>query len=637
MSLTPVTPAKRRRRRTAALAIVTVVPLAVAGFFIGALSQADDRFDTIPAAIVNSDELVYQTAADGSETPVFAGRQLVTELTSEDNDAFDWQITNAEDAEEALAAGEVYAVLTVPQDFSESILSLQSDDPRQAQLSISTDDAHSYLASIAAETVGTGLASTFGREITAQYLTGIYSSIGSVGESFGTAADGADGIATGATDLGNGLGELATGAESAQTGATSLASGVRTYTSGVSSLSSGLAQLDTGASGLSGISTGVTDYTSGVSALAGPIADATALLTDDNLANDPIAVATLSALSGNLTGLAANGPTLASQTASGITGIQGGISQSATGASRLAAGSSGLTTGADSLAGGLGDLTTGAQSAASGATALATGAGELAAGLRTGADSVPAMDGDAAAATVDVVTEPVAVDVQRENEVSSIGRIIATFLVPIGLWIGALAIVMVARRATRNAMASTGSTRRLVLSTLAKAAGIAAIQAVILVAMLHVALGVDWALLPLTLGFSLLTSIAFTAFHQLLVAWFGRAGLVVSVVLLALQVTATGGLYPVELLAGPFEVLSPLLPLTYAVSGMQAIIAGSGASVLLTSTVVLLGFGVVSAMLTLSAARRARRTSNAAILAVPVTASREGSTTAGRVRPVTAG
>ena len=110
-----------------------------------------------------------------------------------------------------------------------------------------------------------------------------------------------------------------------------------------------------------------------------------------------------------------------------------------------------------------------------------------------------------------------------------------------------------------------------------------------------------------------------------------------SVVLLALQVTATGGLYPVELLAGPFEVLSPLLPLTYAVSGMQAIIAGSGASVLLTSTVVLLGFGVVSAMLTLSAARRARRTSNAAILAVPVTASQEGSATAGRVRPVTAG
>ena len=117
-------PAANRRTwlRRAALAAVVLVPLAFAGLFVGALGQSDTAIDRIPAAIVNQDELIQMTNADGSESPVFAGRQLVTELTAADG--FDWVITNAEDADAALKAGDVYAVLTIPQNFSESILSL---------------------------------------------------------------------------------------------------------------------------------------------------------------------------------------------------------------------------------------------------------------------------------------------------------------------------------------------------------------------------------------------------------------------------------------------------------------------------------------------------------------------------------
>ncbi|MEJ1230922.1 MAG: hypothetical protein WDM88_10420 [Galbitalea sp.] len=57
----------------------------------------------------------------------------------------------------------------------------------------------------------------------------------------------------------------------------------------------------------------------------------------------------------------------------------------------------------------------------------------------------------------------------------------------------------------------------------------------------------------------------------------GRAGLVVSIFLLAVQITSTGGLYPIQLLAKPFQVISPFLPLTYGVRGMESIIANSGA------------------------------------------------------------
>ena len=89
----------------------------------------------------------------------------------------------------------------------------------------------------------------------------------------------------------------------------------------------------------------------------------------------------------------------------------------------------------------------------------------------------------------------------------------------------------------------------------------------LLVVLLHTAVGIDWALLPVTLVLSLVMAGAFTAFHYLLTIAFGRIGLIASLLLLAIQLTATGGLYPIELVASPFRALSPYLPLTYGVAG----------------------------------------------------------------------
>ncbi|OUD81233.1 hypothetical protein BC477_19500 [Clavibacter michiganensis subsp. michiganensis] len=71
-----------------------------------------------------------------------------------------------------------------------------------------------------------------------------------------------------------------------------------------------------------------------------------------------------------------------------------------------------------------------------------------------------------------------------------------------------------------------------------------------------------------------MTAAAFTAIHYLLRQAFGRAGLVASLILLAIQAAAMGGVIPLQLVAAPFQAISPFLPLTYAASGMQAIIAG---------------------------------------------------------------
>jgi putative membrane protein len=126
------------------------------------------------------------------------------------------------------------------------------------------------------------------------------------------------------------------------------------------------------------------------------------------------------------------------------------------------------------------------------------------------------------------------------------------------------------------------------------------------VALLHAALGVSWSLVPATLAFSLLLAVVFAALHYLLTVAFGRVGIMVSILLLALQLTAVGGLFPVEIVASPFQFISPFLPLTYAVQGMQGIVSGVGGADVASSAVVLLLFAAASLLLSFLIVARKR-------------------------------
>ncbi len=638
---TPTTLQKRASvLRRLGLVAVVLIPLAFAGLFVGALGQSDSALDRIPAAVVNNDKMITTTDADGNEQIIFAGRQLVTELTGADG--FDWTITNEEDAQALLDSGKVYAVLTVPSDFSESIMSISGDDPQKADISIATDDSHSYLTGSVAQVVGQTLTDTFGREITKQYLAGLYGGMGQLGDALAEAADGADGLADGATQLSSGLSQYTGGVDSlasglsqldsGASGLTDLRNGIGAYTTGVTELSNGLTQLNQGVQAdpannkpaLSELGTGVAGYTQTVTGVTNELntlaPSILAALTPEQQKTFGTQLGTLQALSEQGVGLAggasqlgtlqngiadaaagaqkasAGGQELAAQSATAISGIQSGISQSAEGASELSSGSAGVN---------------------SGASQLASGASQLATGLQEGADKVPATDADAAAKTADVVVEPVGVDVTTANAVTDVGQGVATFFVPLGLWIGALAVFLVLKPVSRRALASTARNGRLVAASIGRAGVVTALQALLLVGLLHGALGVSWSLLPATLVFSIITALAFTAFHYLLTIGLGRGGLVVSLFALAVQVTSTGGIYPVELLSTPFQVISPFLPLTWAVSGMQGIIAGGSAGAVVSSALILLAFGVASVIGALFAIRRTRRADLLGLVPLP--------------------
>ncbi|MFT4285531.1 MAG: YhgE/Pip family protein [Protaetiibacter sp.] len=575
-----------RRRLARVLAIVgaAAVPLAFAGLTMAALSDTGDGIDRIPAAIVNEDQMVTQTAEDGTETPVLAGRLLVTELTGSDSPGMDWQLSNAAEAADKLAAGEVYAVLTIPSDFSESVVSLSSSDPVQAQLSLKTDDAHSYLAGSVAQSLGDGMVRAFGSELTKQYIAGIYTQFGAVGEAFTQAADGAQ--------------QLSDGASQAASGAQQYADGVVQYTGGVSKLASGLQTMKQQTASLGQLGTGIKSYTDGVSSISGGLDQFTrALAADPRFTSDPTLapyLAQLQQINGGLAQASAGGEALADG-ASGLGALASGIAQSASGASQLAANG--------------GAIASGAQGLADGTAQLSTGASELATGLREGADRLSGASGTDGSDAAAVAAEPVGLEVSTENAVTQLGQVIGTYFVPLGLWVGALAIFLVLPRLSRRVLASTAGSSRVLGSEGVRAGAVAAVQAVLLVLLMHLVAGVSWALLPATLGLALVAALAFTAFHQLLTVGLGRAGLVISLLLLSVQVASVGGILPSQALAGPFAWLGQLMPLGWATTGLQQIVAGGDAGLAVASALGLAAFGALSMLASRVVIRRARRAS----------------------------
>ncbi|WP_375388981.1 YhgE/Pip family protein [uncultured Amnibacterium sp.] len=669
------------------LLVVAIVPAVVLGVFVAALAAADAGTARIPAALVNDDALVQTKNDDGTTTTVAAGRLVVTGLTkpaAADAPAgagIDWTLTNTKDAAQMLADGDVYAIVTIPKSFSKSISTVSTATPKQADISIRTDDAHGTLVSQIGGVVGDTIASTVGGQITTSVVSGLYGGYATVRSSLLKAADGASSLGDGATSLSSGLSKAADGGDGLASGATSLGDGARGIANGASSLGNGL---DTAAAGAQsaadgakrlsgGVDTytdGVTKYTKGVDTLLDGVVSGskTSAAAQSRLASGTGTIAgalrqlaagdpTLSAqASGTLTQLAgqldtisggqsqlaagssqlagsagiatlrASGPRLSSGGASldrGVSSLAGGLAKlpagirsAASGADRLATGAAQLGSGADRLSTGASQLTDGVRRSATGASKLADGADKLGSGLSDGAKQVPNLTKAQQQQAGKVVANPVDASATRANALSGPGQIVSTLIVPVGLWIGAAALVLLFGAVSRRLLSTGVGTGRLVGGALLRGVVVAVVQAVLIVVVVASTLGVSWgALVPLFLV-AVVAGIAFLAIHQLLQALLGAAGTVVSIVLLGVQLVAVGGIYPIQLVSAPFQAISPFLPLTAAVNATTAVLTGASGAAVASGLFSLALWALLAFVLTVAVVAR-RRTSTALFSATP--------------------
>jgi len=575
------------RGRASWWAGAVIVPLVLIGALLGVVTSADTALERIPVALVNNDELIEEVNDDGEEEIILASRPLVTELVSNEDFGVNWVITGTEQANALLAAGDVYAVIEIPEDFSQAVTTLDDPNPRQAQFSIRTDPSHSYLASVLADQLGQSIATTISAEFGETLTEGLFTAIVDLGDGFSEAADGAeevaeatDELAEGVSELKDGSKELADGTRELSDGYNEFDDGLDTYFDGVRKLADGLEEFNEETEGLPALADGVETYTSGVSQVATGLdglnsAGTFAGIPDPAQTNLQTLIATLNALS-------TSGSTLSTNVDTAIDGVRTGIVETDKGADALAEGTYPIADGSNEIRSGLVDLADGVDEfddgiaeLEEGTDELAEGMNEFAEGLREGADEIAEESGEEPSESeLDILTSPVAFLEDEAPETISFQETLTSVFVPVALWFVTLIAFLRLPALTPRVLGSTASTGHLFTRLIAPVLGTVGIQAVVAVVLMHTLGGLGLG----DLGWSLLlvasTSLGFSAFHYLL--WLWRPGMMAPLSITAgiVQVITLGALIPLEALPGLYQTIGGLSPMAWSADGLIAAIAG---------------------------------------------------------------
>lgn len=416
------------RRRIAVVGVL--VPLLAAVVLVWSTTGREQNLDRVAVAVVNEDTVIT------GPQPMAAGRALAATLTQPTSTGpdLDWTLADSADAQKGLRAGDYYAVLTIPSDFSAAILSTGTDTPTRGRLQLTSNGAASTTVPAISEAVASAAAASLGQQSTRGYLDQVYSGFNQIASSnrktatsATSLADGADQLAAGADSLDGGidaladsLTQLAAGAAALATATGSVATGTRDVADGASGVATGSRELDRGARRLADSSATLARSAGEVSGAAGRLARGAAenaagarevARANRELARRIAEIARLCdrivrgdrfcsridaardttrrlAAGSTEVGIGSSALAEGSRKLAGATSaLAGGARRLAGGADTLAGSGAGLTRAAEQLAGGAGSVARGAAevdrsagSLASGAEAAEQGAAELVSG-----------------------------------------------------------------------------------------------------------------------------------------------------------------------------------------------------------------------------------------------------------------
>lgn len=170
----------------------------------------------------------------------------------------------------------------------------------------------------------------------------------------------------------------------------------------------------------------------------------------------------------------------------------------------------------------------------------------------------------------DFIANPVKLKEERMYPIANYGTGMTPFYTVLSLWVGALLLCSILKVHHKQHVSS----KQEYFSKLLLFLSIAIIQALI------VACGDLW-ILKITCAHPLVfilgcvfTSITFVFIVYTLVSVFGNVGKVIAIVLLVLQVAASGGTFPIQLTPPFFQAIHPFLPFTYFISFAREAIGG---------------------------------------------------------------
>lgn len=197
-----------------------IMPLLYGGTLVWAFWDPIGRAPAVPAAIVNLDRPVQ---ADGQT--IDGGTQIVTTLT--DQKQLDWSVVSAQEAADGLQSKRFYLYLTIPEDFSATLATATTANPKQATLTVTSDDAINYLVGVLGEEAIGAAQGQGNQTVQDQVLRQLYTQLGIAEDQGRDRIDDIDRIRRGTDAAASASTELAAAADDAKAVTADLATAVQ--------------------------------------------------------------------------------------------------------------------------------------------------------------------------------------------------------------------------------------------------------------------------------------------------------------------------------------------------------------------------------------------------------------------------
>ncbi|WP_160672920.1 YhgE/Pip domain-containing protein [Clostridium sp. C8-1-8] len=236
---------------------VMFVPMLYSSIYLGSVWDVYGRLDSVPVAFVNLDKSVTK---DGKEYAI--GKEVEDKL--KDNNKVGWRFVSHEEAMDGVKGTKYYAVIEIPENFSQSISNAQDGKFNNPEITYTANKGKNFVfsqvSSKVAEGIKTEVSSSIQKEISKALVDSLYDvkvSIKDAGDGASKLQDGTQKLLDGGKTLTDGLGIAASGAskledglKQAATGGQSLQAGTKQLYDGSNNLSSGITQASNGANDL---------------------------------------------------------------------------------------------------------------------------------------------------------------------------------------------------------------------------------------------------------------------------------------------------------------------------------------------------------------------------------------------------
>lgn len=616
--------------------VVLFIPFIYSFFYLKAYwnPYGEGNIDNLPVAIVNSDK--------GDK-----GDLLIKSI--KDSKKLKLSVVSSTKADEGLNNGKYYAVITIPDDFTSSMESAATTNKKHATITYSPNQKTNYLSSQIINTVVLTVEKNLDNTVNSEIVNTLSNNLESVPDQLNTISNGFSELNNGTNKLENGSKSLTDGAKTLNNGTSEIKS---TLNKSINSLSPelndsekqeilntlannkdlsdeniskaallGLQQNESYIQLKNNYTNGMALYNAGLSRYNAGIKKLESLGLSEDIVNQCIIDSNSSVYCQNegVAALVTSKKTLDSSKTSldtlnkVISSIESVAMQTAVQTSKTVAQQVALQTAAsvksnatNATKQSLGLLLSYIDKVDSGANQLYNGSSTLTNGLTTLNNSVSeshkTLDSKISDTKKEVKKveklsdyskEPVVAETKEVNKVTSYGTAFAPLFICIGLWVGCLMMFMVLYFDKEKRFGFLGVDSKKYLKKTLAYQGLATLSGLILGFLLQLFLDFDIQNYLLYYTSIALIANCFLSLIEFLIENFKDIGKFIALIILVLQLGASGGTFPIETVTKGFRFLNPCLPMTYTIKLMKESLISIESGLLIKNFIIVLGIFVV--------------------------------------------